>query len=92
MSTTATLEVNGMHALHRPHTSRAIMVTIIAAVLAIVLALALAPRLNDLTSTSASGAPTATPTPVQSAGARWNLNPFTSLLRSPVRVPWTAGF
>jgi hypothetical protein len=88
------LEVIPVHVLHRPHASRAITVTVIAAVLAIVLSLALAPRLNDLTSTSASGSPTATPPPVQSTstGAGWNLNPFTSLLRSPVRVPWTAGF
>lgn len=83
-----------MHALHRLDTSRAITVTVIAAVLATVLALALAPRLNDLTSTAASGSPTAGPSPVQSTstGVRWSLNPFTSLLRSPVRVPWTAGF
>jgi hypothetical protein len=83
-----------MHALHRSHTSRAITITVIAAVLAIVLTLALAPRLNDLTSTSASGSPPATPTAVQSTsiGAGWSLSPFTSLLRSPVRVRWTAGF
>ncbi len=80
-----------MHALHRSHTSRAITVTVIAAVLAIVLTLALAPRLKDFTSTSASGSPTATPVQSTSTRAGWSLSPFTSLLRSRVRVPWTAG-
>jgi hypothetical protein len=83
-----------MHTLHRLHTSRAITVTVIAAVLAIVVTLALAPGLNDLTFTSASGSPTATPSSIQSTstGVGWSLSPFTSLLRAPVRVPWTAGF
>jgi hypothetical protein len=58
-----------------------------------VLTLLLAGTLSDLTSTSAGGSPTATPTPVQSTstGAGWNLSPFTNLLRSPVPVRWTAG-
>jgi hypothetical protein len=59
-----------------------------------VLTLLFAGTLKDLTSTSASGASTATRTPVQwtTTGAGWSLSPFTSLLRSPVRAPWTAGF
>jgi hypothetical protein len=83
-----------MHTLHRLHTSRAITVTVIAAVLAIVVTLALAPRLNDLASTSAAGSPTVTSSPIQStsAGVGWSLSPFKSLLRSPVRPPWVAGF
>ena len=83
-----------MHVLHRPHLPHAATLAAACAALAIVLTLLLAGTLKDLMSTSASGSPTATPPPVQSTstGAEWNLNPFTSLLRSPVRVPWTAGF
>ena len=64
------------------------------AALAIVLTLLVAGTLNDLTSTSAGGSPTATRASVQSTstGTGWNLSPFRSLLRSPVGVPWTAGF
>ena len=83
-----------MHVLHRPHLPHAATIAAACATLAIVLTLLLAGALNDLTSTSAGGSPTAAPTPVQSTptGAGWNLSPFTSLLRSPVRVSWTAGF
>ncbi len=83
-----------MHVLNRPHLPPAATITAAGAALAIVLTLLLAGTLNDLTSTSADGSPTPAPTPVQSTptGAGWNLSPFTSLLRSPVRVPWTAGF
>jgi hypothetical protein len=88
--TDASLEVNGMHALHRPHLPRAVMVTVIAAVLAIVLTLVLATRLNDVGST---------PAPTAVAGAsivlqppaprdRWNLSPFAPLLSAPPLVPW----
>ena len=82
-----------MHVLHRPHLPHAATIAAACAALAIVLTLLVAGTLNDLTSTS-GGSPTAAPTPVQSTpiGAGWNLSPFTSLLRSPVRVPWTAGF
>jgi len=82
-----------VHVLDRPHLLHAAAITAACAALAIVLTLLLAGTLNDLTSTSASGSPTATPTPVQSTSSRaaWNLSPFTSLLRSPVRVQWTAG-
>jgi hypothetical protein len=87
------LEVIPVHVLHRPHLPHAATIAAAYAALAIVLTLLLAGTLKDLTSTSASGSPTATPTRVQSisTGARWSLSPFTSLLRSPVRVPWTAG-
>ena len=83
-----------MHVLHRLHLSHAATIAGACAALAIVLTLLLAGTLNDLTSTSAGGSPNATPIPVQSTstGAGWNLSPFTSLLRSPVRVSWTAGF
>ncbi len=82
-----------MHVLHRPHLLNAAAIAAACATLAIVLTLLLVGTLNHLTSTSASGSPTATPSRVQSTSTRagWNLSPFTSLLRSPVRVPWTAG-
>jgi hypothetical protein len=81
-----------VHVLHRFHLPHAAAIAAACAVLAIVLTLLLAETLNDLTSTSAGGSRAPTPTPVQrtSTGAGWSLNPFTSLLRSPVRVPWTA--
>ena len=82
-----------MHVLDRPHLLHAAAITAACAALAIVLTLLLAGTLNDLTSTSASGSPTPTPSRVHSTSTRagWNLSPFTSLLRAPVRVPWTAG-
>jgi hypothetical protein len=82
-----------VHVLHRPHLPHAARIAAACAALAIALTLLLAGTLNDLTSTSAGGSPTAMPTRVQSTsiGAGWNMNPFTSPLRSPVRVPWTAG-
>ncbi len=84
------LEVIPVHVLHRPYLPHAATIAAAGAALAIVL---LAGTLNDLMSASAGGSPTATPTPVQSTstGAGWNLSPFTSLLRPPVPVPWTAG-
>jgi hypothetical protein len=86
--------VTPVHVLHRPYLPHAATIAAACAALAIVLTLLLAGALNDLTSTSAGGSPIATPTPVQSTstGAGWNRSPFTSLLRSPVRVSWTAGF
>ncbi len=83
-----------MHVLHRPHLPHAAATAAVCAALAIALTLLLAGTLNDLTSSSTGGSPTATRPPVRSTwtGAGWNLNPFTRLLRSPVVVPWTAGF
>jgi hypothetical protein len=83
-----------VHVLHRPHLPHAATIAAACAALAIVLTLMLAGTLHDLSSTSAGGSPTVTPTPVpsMSTGAGWNLSPFTSLLRAPLRVPWTAGF
>ena len=79
-----------MHALHRPHVPRAMMVTVIAAVLAIVLTVALATRLNDLASTPApagvAGAPAAAP--ASTTGHGWNVSPFAPLLSAPPAVPW----
>jgi hypothetical protein len=82
-----------VHVLHRPHLLHGAAIAAACAALAIVLTLLLAGPLNDLTSTSASDSPTPTLSRVQakSNGGGWNLSPFTSLLRSPVRVPWTAG-
>ncbi|MBV8218790.1 MAG: hypothetical protein JO325_10020 [Solirubrobacterales bacterium] len=82
-----------MHVLHRPHLHHTATIAAACAALPIVLTLLLAGTLKHLTSTSPGGSPTATPTPVHSTstGARWNLSPFTNLLRSPVRAPWTAG-
>jgi hypothetical protein len=88
------LEVIPVHVLHRPHLPHAATIAAACAALAIVLTLLLAGTLKELTSTSASGAPTVTPPPVQSTStsAGWSLSPFTSLLRSPVPVPWAARF
>jgi hypothetical protein len=84
------LEVNSMHALHRPRLPRAMMVTFLAAILAIVLTLALATRLNDLTSTSTptgqAGEPPALQAPAASPG--WKLSPFKPLLSARVALPW----
>jgi len=82
-----------VHVLHRPHLLPAAAIAAACAALTIVLALLLAGTLNDLTSTSTGGSPTPTPSRVQSTSTRsgWNLSPLTSLLRWPVRVPWTAG-
>ena len=82
-----------MHVLHRPHLPHAVTIAAACAALAIALTLLLAGTLSDLTSASAGGSATAPPTAVQSTstGAGWNLSPFTSLLRSPVQFPWTAG-
>ncbi len=80
-----------MHALHRPHLARAIMVTVIAAVLAIVLTLVLATRLNDLASaptpTGGAGKPPTLQAPA--VNPAWALSPFKPLLSAPVAVPWT---
>lgn len=83
-----------MHVLHRPHLPHAATIAAVCAALAIVLTLLLAGTLNDLASTPAGGSPTATPSHLYSTstGAGWNLSPLTRLLRSPVPVPWTAGF
>lgn len=82
-----------MHVLHRPHLPHAAAIATACAALAIALTLLLAGTLNDLTSTAAGGSTTAIPTRIQSTsiGAGWNLSPFTSLLRSPVRGQWRAG-
>jgi hypothetical protein len=79
-----------MHALHRPHVLRAMMVTVIAGVLTIVLTLALATRLNDLESTPAptgvAGAPTSAP--ASPTSHEWNVRPFAPLLSEPPAVRW----
>jgi hypothetical protein len=86
----ARLEVNGMHALHRPHVLRAMMVTLIAAVLAIVLTLALATSLNDLASTPAPAGAADTPyaLPASATSHGWHMSPFAPLLSAPPAVPW----
>jgi hypothetical protein len=89
------VEVNDMHALHRPRVSRAIVVTIAAAVLAIVLTLAITSSVRDLGSAPASaGTPSAPGTvSVAAPSARLATSPFTrspfsSLLRAPIVSPW----
>jgi hypothetical protein len=79
-----------MHALHRPHFPRAMMVTVTAAVLAIVLTLALATRLTDLASTpSPTGGADKLPALQTSATSHgWNVSPFAPLLSAPAAVPW----
>jgi hypothetical protein len=78
-----------MHALHRPHVLRVMMVTVIAAGLAIVLTLVLATGLNDLASTRAStGAETRPALQTSATGHEWNANPFAPLLSAPPAVPW----
>ena len=81
-----------MHVLHRPH-PHAAAITVACALLAIVLTLLFAGTLSDFGASSPSGSPTATPTRVRSTSTEpgWQLSPFTSLLRSPVPVPWSAG-
>ena len=82
-----------MHVLHRPHLPHTAAITAACAALALALTLLLAGTLNDVGSVPASGSPAATPVSVRSTstGPGWNRSPFTSLLRSPVRVPWAAG-
>ena len=81
-----------MHVLHRPRVPHAAAITAAWAALALALALLLAGTLNDFGSISASGSPAAPPVSVRSTSTEpgWNLTPFTSLLRSPVPVPWPA--
>jgi hypothetical protein len=87
------LEVIPVHVLHRPHLLHAAAITAACAALAIVLTLLLAGTLKDVTFTSAGGSSIPAPSRIQSTSthAGWNLSPFMSLLRSPVRVPWAAG-
>ena len=83
-----------MHVLHRPHLPHAAAITAACAALALALTLLLAGTLNDVGSVSASGSPAATPRerPLDvEPRPGWNRSPLTSLLRSPVRVPWAAG-
>jgi hypothetical protein len=81
-----------VHVLHRPHFPHAAAITAACAVLAVVLTLLLAGTPNDFGSSSASGSPAATPASVRATSTEpgWQLSPFTSLLRSPVPVPWSA--
>ncbi|MFZ1992727.1 MAG: hypothetical protein WAU75_01350 [Solirubrobacteraceae bacterium] len=87
------LEVIPVHVLHRPHLPHAAAITAACAAVAVALTLLLAGTLNDFGSFSASGAPAATPVSVRSISSEpgWNRSPLTSLLRSPVPVPWRAG-
>ena len=80
-----------MHVLHRPHLTHAAAITAACAALAVVLTLLLAGTLNDFGSTV--GSPAAAPASVRATSTEpgWNVSPFTSLLRSPVPVPWSAG-
>jgi hypothetical protein len=82
-----------VHVLHRPRLPHAAAITAACAVVALALTLLLAGTLNDLQSSSASGSPAAAPLSVRATSTEpgWNRGPFTSLLRSPVRVPWPAG-
>ncbi len=82
-----------MHVLHRPHLPHTAAITAACALLAVVLALLLAGTLKDFGSITASGSPAAAPVSVRptSTEPAWNPGPFTSLLRSPVLVPWPAG-
>jgi hypothetical protein len=83
-----------VHVLHRPHLPHAAAITAACAALALVLTLLLAGTPNDFGSVSASGSPAATPASVRATSTEpgWQLSPFTSLLRSPVPLPWaTAG-
>ena len=86
-----------MHALRRPHLSRAVALTALAAMIAIVLTLAFASTLSDLTSSPAgafSPSPATHPSLTASAaGGRtitpaWTLSPFSSLLSTPIADPW----
>lgn len=82
-----------MHVLHRPHFAHAATITAACAALAVVLTLLFAGTLSDYGSSSPSGSPAATPATVRATSTEpgWRLSPFTSLLRSRVPVPWSAG-
>lgn len=82
-----------MHVLRRPHFPHAATITAAGAALAVVLTLLFAGALGDFGSSPSSGSPAATPASVRAASTEpgWNVRPFTSLLRSPVPVPWSAG-
>jgi hypothetical protein len=87
-----TLEVIGMHVLHRPNLPRAVTISTLAAVLTIALMLILATATGNLrsspsgTPSPASSAPTAHH---QAAAPAWHLNPFSPLLGTPVAGPST---
>ncbi|HEY2436977.1 MAG TPA: hypothetical protein VGH93_07335 [Solirubrobacteraceae bacterium] len=92
MKTIRALEVIPVHVLHRPHLAHAAAIAAACAALAVLLTLLLAETVNDLGSTSTFGSPAAAPTSVRSRLTEpgWNLNPFTSLLRSAAPIPWSA--
>lgn len=81
-----------MHVLHRPRPLHPAAITATCAALALALTL-LAGTLTDLGFVAASGAPAPTAVSVNSRATEpgWNVSPFTSLLRSPIPVPWAAG-
>jgi hypothetical protein len=89
MKTIRPLEVISVHVLHRPHFVHAAAIAAACAALAVVLTLLLANALNDFRPIGTFGAPAAAPTSVHSVAPGWNLNPFTGLLRSPARIPWS---
>jgi hypothetical protein len=82
-----------VHVLHRPHLPHAMAIGAACAALAVVLTLLVAGTLNDFGSTSPSGSLAAAPASVRSTSTEpgWNLSPFTSLLRPPIPIPWSAG-
>ena len=82
-----------MHVLDRPDLAHAAAITAACVALAVVLTLLFAGTLNDLGSISASASAAAAPASVRSTATEpgWRLSPFTSLLRSSVPVPWSAG-
>jgi hypothetical protein len=80
-----------MHALHRPHLPRAVVITMIAAALAIVVTLIFASAVSDLPGAS-SGSPAASSVRAvhhRTAANAWSRNPFTPVLTVPVVAPWT---
>lgn len=81
-----------MHVLHRPHLSRPISLTIVAAILAIVLSLALAASISSISQSAGSpissqSAPALSSSASHATLPRWASNPF-SRLASRALPPW----
>jgi hypothetical protein len=91
------LEVNGMHALHRPNLPRVLMTMTVAVALAILLSLAITSGLGDGMHGTSSGPASSGSSQVavhpRATGAPSSLHPFTTnpfngSLTAPIATPW----
>lgn len=84
-----------MPVVHRSDLPHVAAIIAACAALATALTLFLASTLNDFGSgsvpVSRAAASASVPATAATAGSGWALSPFTSLLRTPVRIPWAAG-